>query len=333
MVNAEMSAILNSLHSMASKMLAALPYIVVALVVYGIFHILAKTIRRSIMKVTRQRMRQRNAGLVVGRLAEGGTMLLGALVAIMIAVPSFQPAQLVELLGIGGVAVGFAFRDILQNFLAGILILLTEPFRINDQIIVGQFEGTVEDIETRATFIRTHDGRRVVLPNSTLFTESVIVNTAFDRRRLEYDVSIGNSDDIGLAKELLLRAVRDVAEPLQEPAAPEALVVEMAASAVIIRVRWWVSLRRRENVMESMDRVLMTISQELRANGIDQPYPTTQVLFHDQTEETDGDRRLQREGWPAGQGPVPRSRFQLVQAAKRAVEMGAARAGVEGEGR
>jgi hypothetical protein len=80
-----------------------------------------------------------------------------------------------------------------------------------------------------------------------------------------------------------------------------------------------------------MDRALEAISAELHANGIDQPFPTTQVLFHDQTEETDGDRRLQREGWPAGKGPVPRSRFQLLQAAKQAGEMGAARAAKDGE--
>ena len=95
----------------------------------------------------------------------------------MIAIPSFQPAQLIQLLGISGVAIGFAFLDILQNFLAGILILLTEPFRLGDQIVVGGYEGTVEEIETRATSIRTYDGRRVVIPNSNLFTESVTVNT------------------------------------------------------------------------------------------------------------------------------------------------------------
>jgi uncharacterized membrane protein len=108
------------------------------------------------------------------------------------------------------VAIGFAFRDILQNFLAGILLLLTEPFRIDDQIIVKEFEGTVEDIQTRATMIRTYDGRRIVIPNAELFTESVIVNTAFEKRRLEYDVGIGYGDDIERAKALILEAIAGV---------------------------------------------------------------------------------------------------------------------------
>jgi small conductance mechanosensitive channel len=80
---------------------------------------------------------------------------VGLLVALIIVFPSFKVGDVVQLLGIGGVAIGFAFRDILQNFLAGLLLLITEPFRLNDQIVVGNFEGTVEKIQTRATLIRS----------------------------------------------------------------------------------------------------------------------------------------------------------------------------------
>ncbi|MBR7552348.1 mechanosensitive ion channel, partial [Mycobacterium tuberculosis] len=76
------------------------------------------------------------------------------------------------------VAIGFAFKDIFQNLLSGILLLLSEPFRIGDQIISGNFEGTVEDIQIRATTIRTYDGRKVVIPNSQLYTSPMTVNTA-----------------------------------------------------------------------------------------------------------------------------------------------------------
>jgi len=78
---------------------------------------------------------------------------MGVLTALVIVVPSFSVGQVVQLLGISSVAIGFAFRDILQNFLARILLLLTQPFRIGDQIVAAGFEGRVEDIETRATFI------------------------------------------------------------------------------------------------------------------------------------------------------------------------------------
>jgi small-conductance mechanosensitive channel len=215
---------------------------------------------------------------------------------------------LVQLLGISGVAIGFAFRDILQNFLAGILILMTEPFQIDDQIVFKDFEGTVENIQTRATTIRTYDGRRIVVPNSELFTNSVTVNTAYDNRRIEYDIGIGYGDDIDLAKRLMLEAIYSVDEVLKDPAA-DVLVLELAESSVNIRARWWIKPPRRIDDLRSRDKVISAIKQKLYVeNGIDLPYPTRQILFHDQTEETDGDRSRQREGWPAGNHEVPKPR-------------------------
>ena len=212
-----------------------------------------------------------------------------------------------QLLGISGVAIGFAFRDILQNFLAGILILLTEPFQMDDQIVFKDFEGTVENIQTRATTIRTYDGRRIVIPNSELFTNSVTVNTAFENRRLQYDIGIGYGDDIDRAKQLILEAIASVDDVLSDPA-PDALVVDLAESSLNIRARWWVKPPRRADILDKQDQVLAAIKNKLTANGIDMPFPTQQILFHDQTEETDGDRSRQREGWPAGKQEVPKPR-------------------------
>lgn len=229
--------------------------------------------------------------MVLGRLSQGIVILVGLFIALSIVIPTFRAGDLIQLLGISGVAIGFAFRDILQNFLAGILILLTEPFRIDDQIVFKDFEGTVENIETRATTIRTYDGRRIVIPNSELFTNSVTVNTAFENRRLEYDVGIGYGDDIARAKELMLEAIHSVDGVLQDPA-PDVLVVELAESTVNIRARWWIKPPRRSDSLDARDQVLTAIKNKLVTNGIDLPFPTQQILFHDQTEETDGDRRV-----------------------------------------
>ncbi|WP_373536821.1 hypothetical protein [Microcoleus sp.] len=95
---------------------------------------------------------------------------------------------------------------------------------------------------------------------------------------------------------------------LQDPA-PDAIVVALAGSTVNIRARWWVQPPRRSDVLDFQDLVLTNIKNKLVANGIDLPFPTQQILFHDQTEATDGDRSHQREGWPSrkGEDPQPRS--------------------------
>ncbi len=306
-MNAEISAVWNKIQTMANDFIVLLPNIVLALIVFAIFFVIARVIKRTVRNLTRDRRKARNLGIVLGRLAQGVTILVGLFISLSIIIPSLKANDLVQLLGISGVAIGFAFRDILQNFLAGILILLTEPFQIDDQIVFKDFEGTVEHIQTRATMIRTYDGRRIVIPNSELFTNSVIVNTAFENRRLEYDIGIGYGDDIDTARQLILEAIEEIDGVLESPAA-DAIVVELMGSSVNIRARWWVQPPRRADVLDLQDRVLTNIKNKLTANGIDLPFPTQQILFHDQTEATDGDRARQREGWSAGQGEVPEPR-------------------------
>src|SRR4028119_1951515 len=318
------------IQGMINGAIAMLPNIVLALIVFFLFYFAAKSIKSLVRRLTNRHRHARNLGLVLGRLSQGLIILVGLFIALSIVIPSFKAGDLIQLLGISGVAVGFAFRDILQNFLAGILILLAEPFRIGDQIVVKNFEGTVQDIQTRATTIKTYDGRRIVIPNSELFTESVTVNTAFDSRRLQYDIGIGYGDDIDQAKQLILEAIASVDEVLKDPS-PDALVVELAESTVNIRARWWIKPPRRTEVLQSQDKVLTAIKKKLTANGIDLPFPTQQILFHDQTEETDGDRSRQREGWPAGNKEVPKP-SNIGSSLRKLAQMRAQRNGNNGDG-
>ncbi|WP_370623425.1 mechanosensitive ion channel family protein [cf. Phormidesmis sp. LEGE 11477] len=304
--NISLSAATEKLSSMIQGVIALLPNIAIGVVIFILFWIIGRVVRSFVRRQTRHRD-TRNVGLVFGRLIQGGLVILGFLIAATVIFPNFNPADALAALGIGGVAIGFAFKDILQNFLAGILILLTEPFELNDQIIFNDYEGTVEHIQTRATTIRTYDGRRVVIPNAELFTNAVIVNTAYDRRRLEYDIGIGYGDDIAQAKKIILGTLKSRDEVLKDPA-PEALVVALADSTINIRARWWIEPPRQADMVASKDWVLENVCNELVAAGIDLPFPTQQILFHDQTEETDGNRAKQREGWPVQpEGPSPRA--------------------------
>ena len=312
--NFDISQAITTVQNMASGFVKLLPYLVIAFIVFLLFYTAGKIVRGTMRKLAEKQEKHFSLGLVMGRLAQSLIIFIGLLVAMVIAIPSFKPAQLIQILGLSSVAIGFAFKDILQNFLAGILLLLTEPFRIGDQIKVGDFEGTVEDIQTRATFIKTYDGRRVVIPNGELFNQSVIVNTAYAHRRFQYDIGIGYGDDIEHAKSLILQVLKDDEKTLTEPA-PDVLTYDLSGSSVNLRARWWIAPPRRSDDLEARDRVLTKIKNVLTQNGIDLPFPTQQILMHDQTDETDGDRKRQREGWPAGKGEVPRPRELRVLAA------------------
>jgi small conductance mechanosensitive channel len=277
-----------------------LPNLGIALVVFLIFIAIAWGARSAVSRFFNHRGRPDLASLLAG-FARWSIIVLGLLVVATIVFPSVKPADVLATLGVGSIAIGFAFKDILQNWLAGLLLLLRQPFRQGDQVVVGPHEGTVERIEARATLIRTYDGRRVIIPNSSVYTESVTVNTAFEQRRSEYDVGIGYSDDVGKACEVIRGALKGVPGVSEDPV-PEAIPWELAGSSVNIKVRWWTRPQRAE-VVHVRGRVIQAVQQALDHAGIDLPFPTNVVLLHDQTEEADGDRTRQREGWPAGDNP------------------------------
>jgi small conductance mechanosensitive channel len=252
------------LHALIANFSQRLPYMAVALLVFILFYIIGVVLRRVAARFTLRTRRHRSVGIVLGRLGQGVLVLLGLLIALVIAVPGFTPGQLVSVLGLSSVAIGFAFRDILQNFLSGILLLLSEPFRIGDQIKSGDFEGTVENIETRATSIVTYDGRRIVMPNSTLFVNPVTVNTANEKRRLEYDIKLPKDSDVQKMRQVILRAVTPLPHVLEDPS-PDVLLVGFTDNDVTLRLRWWIRPPRHFELQHGVDTVLVHVRDALQA--------------------------------------------------------------------
>jgi len=155
---------------------------------------------------------------------------------------------------VSSVAIGFAFKDILQNWLAGLLILIRQPFEIGDQIEVNGYEGR----------------------------ESIKI------------------------------------DGVESNPAPDVFAWDLAASWVTLRARWWTD-SQRGNVVKQRSDVIRAVKHALDAAAIDMPYETKVHLFHDQTEETDGDRAGQREGWPSPKdSDAPKPRYQVTGKARSA---------------
>jgi small-conductance mechanosensitive channel len=169
-------------------------------------------------------------------------------------------------------AVGLAFRDILQNLMAGFLILYRRPFVPGDQIAVDGHEGTVEHIETRATQIRTHDGRRVVIPNADVFTKAVVVDTAFAARRSEAEFPIALTDDWARAV-AVARAAAAGAEGVVADPATDAQALEVEDFAKVVRVRWW-SAPTRAEVIATASNVRLAVEGRLVGEGFTLPSRT-----------------------------------------------------------
>lgn len=174
----------------------------------------------------------------------------------------------------------------------------------------------MERIETRATIIKTYDGQRIIVPNSEIYTKAVLVKTAHEKRRSQYDVPIGYGDGIGNACEVIKKALAGVADVESDPA-PEALPWDLGASWVTIRARWWTN-SVRTSVSQVHGTVIQAIKEALDEAKIDMPYVTQVHLFHDQTEATEGIRGQHREGWPASKQEATTPRWKARDEAKAA---------------
>ncbi len=287
-IDVDPGVILERLDTWLDGGIRLLPNILLALVVLALFYGIGALSRRLIRRQGHHRGRE-NLGEVLGGFVKWVVILLGFLLAATIVIPSLKPGDLIAGLGVSSVAIGFAFKDILQNWLAGLLILLRQPFNIRDQIEVNGHEGTVERIETRATIIKTHDGRRIVIPNSDIYTNAVLVKTAYEYRRSQYDIGIGYEDDIDKACELLKDAVTRVEGVEAEPAV-QALPWDLAASWVTIRVRWWTG-SQQSDVTRIRASVVRAIKLTLEQAEVEMPGETRVCLLHYQTESADGDRK------------------------------------------
>lgn len=272
------------------------PNIVTAILVACLFYGLGILVKTLVHKSAKRSNRD-NLGEVLGGFLKAVTIVSGFALAATIVVPSLKPGDLIAGLGVSSVAIGFAFKDILQNWLAGLLLLIRQPFEVGDQIVAGGYEGTVEKIETRATLIKTYDGQKAVIPNSEIYTNAILVKTAFEHRRSQYDIGIGYGDSIDEACRIIVQTLKAV-DGVEVDPEPEALTWDLAASWVTIRARWWTKSARAE-VVHSQARAIKAIKQAFDEAGIDMPFETQIHLFHNQTEDRDGKPGVQREGWPA----------------------------------
>lgn len=279
----DLSQAWKTVDELAQTFVAAIPRFLLAIVLATFFYVVGRVVRALIEKGSHDdEISRRTLRIALGRIAHGAIAIIGLLVSITAAFPGFTPGNLIGTLGIGGVAIGFAFKDIFENFLAGILILVTRPFRIGDQIIYGNYEGTVEEIHTRATYLKTYDGRRVVVPNAQLFTNSVTVNTAFGTRRLDYDFKVGTRDDVTRARRILEQVLADAEDVLPDPRA-DVVVTSFDGITTTLRARWW-SRSRIGDVLLAQDRVLSAAREALMRDNVGLAAPVGHVVTSNEAE-------------------------------------------------
>lgn len=255
------------------------PFIVAGIVVLVITALLAPFSDYLVHKMMSQSRRRESFVDLIALLSRIAIWVIGITVASMLVFPGLTPTKALGGLGIASVAIGLAFRDIFENFFAGILLLWKFPFEKGDWIECGDISGRVEDITVRMTALRTVRDELIVVPNSVLYKNSVNILTMNSLRRMEIMAGIAYDENVEEAVPVIEQAVRScpsVSDDKPVQIFPNAF----GASSIDIEVAWWTGstpLERRR----SRGEVVTAIKAALDQAGIEIPYPYRTLVFKD----------------------------------------------------
>jgi small-conductance mechanosensitive channel len=213
---------------------------------------------------------------------------IGLLTAATVLFPTLTPANALAGLGIGSIAVGLAFRDIFENFLAGFMILLRKPMRIGDDVECGDLYGRVERITLRDTYLRKRSGELLVMPNSHLFKNPLEILTDRDLRRISVAVGVAYGESVRDSRQVILEAVQGC--PSVAPERVDVFATAFGASSIDFTVRWWTGSAPIDE-HRSRDEVVEAIKTALDEAGIEIPFPHRTLTFKGPAPALDVDMR------------------------------------------
>ncbi|MBD2230700.1 mechanosensitive ion channel family protein [Phormidium tenue FACHB-1052] len=237
-----------------------LPALLGALVVLVLTWLLAAVVRHAVLVWAAKTEGDRTTEELISRLCYGGVWTLGSVVALGVMGLNF--AALLGTLGLTSVAIGFSLRDVLSNYISGVILLATRPFRIGDQIVINNFEGTVTQIQLRATTVQTYDGRLVYIPNQEVFQSSITNNTASPVRLSSVTVGIDHDADLPDLFNRMQQQMKQI-EGVELDPEPIVLVRELTPSTVNLEAQFWVN-SRKQSFLQVTSQVLAAIKLTLQ---------------------------------------------------------------------
>lgn len=283
------SVVLDSLSEMWQDFLGRMPLFAAALVILFLTWIAAMIGRAIVGRVSNNsRVRSSLRDLFL-QLTTIAAWIVGLLIAGVVVFPGMTPAKLLTVLGLGSVAIGFAFKDIFENFFAGVLILWRFPFDKGDFIQCGDVVGKVEDITIRNTMIRQVDGQLIVAPNGMLFKNPVSVLTNWKSRRVTVMCGVAYGENVDECRDAIREAVASCGS-IDTDRDIEIFAQEFGDSSVNFEVTWWTG-NTPLDIRRSRDEVVAAVKRKLDDVEIEIPFPYRTLTFKEplQTVATKGD--------------------------------------------
>lgn len=262
------------LNQLLGKVGASLPNVFTAILILAVSLYLARLLSNLLKKVLTQREADREVTLLLAQLTRWSIITIGIMTALQ---RFFNVTAFLAGLGILGFTVGFALQNIMQNFAAGVILLIQQPFGVEDAIEVNGIGGSVLAINLRATEMRTWDGRIVIVPNANILSNPITNYTRADRRRIELPVGVSYGSDPAIARQVVMEAIKNVPGSVSEPA-PIVVFHTFSGSSIDMTAYFWIDTAKT-NLLAAQDAALEFVKAALEKNGIEIPFPITTVYM------------------------------------------------------
>ncbi|WP_226886887.1 mechanosensitive ion channel family protein [Nisaea nitritireducens] len=258
--------------------LASLPLVVLALVILPLAFFAAIFVARMIEWILRDQVDSPFLRSVIARTAAIPVFLIGLYIVLQVAGLTQLALSILGGAGVAGIIVGFAFRDIAENFLASLLLSIRQPFRRGDYIAVGGQEGTVQSMNTRSTLLMSLEGNHIQIPNATVFKNTIVNYSAAPARQEFLEIGVGYDVSIAVAQEIIRKVLVDHAAVLEEPEEPLVLVDSLGSSTVNLRAYFWFD-GRAYSVLKIRSALLRLVKKALIEEHISMPDHAREVIF------------------------------------------------------
>ncbi len=263
-----LDAMVESANDAFARLLQRVPQLVLALLVV----LFARWFSRFVgNRLHLLRIRSQNPYMsgLVRMLVRGAILLIGVLIALDLLGLTSVVGAVLGSAGVVGLVLGFAFRDIAENYISGILLSVRRPFEPGDHVSIENREGKIISVNSRTTVLMTMDGSHLQLPNSLVFKSVVLNHSRNPKRRFDFGMLIDGSQSIRKSQSLAMAAIADIDGVLDEPA-PSWTVIEYGAAGIQLRFFGWVD-QRETDLGKVRSEAIRRVKSAFAAAGIEAP--------------------------------------------------------------
>ena len=246
--------------------------IVKALLIFIGSILIAKMLRKALVNTLQNRKIENEGGVLLGQLLYWSILSTGVIIALQ---QLFDVSAFLTGLGILGFTLGFALQDITQNFVAGIILLIQQPFDLENFVSISNYQGTIKAIHMRTTEMKTLDGRFVIIPNAQVLSNPIENYSRAETLRVDIPVGVSYDTELNTARTAILEVLPEIKGYLADP---EPLIIydSFGASSIDMIVGFWISTSEN-NIFDAKDEAVVLIKHTLDEAGVDIPFPITTV--------------------------------------------------------